>query len=468
MPKRNLAWVLIVVAVALILWQLPQTIAGRDSVLRAFGPLVDARAQIHRRYVADVDDDKLTRAAIDEAIRAMIRQLNDPYAVYLNPEEFQRFYDRTHGKYGGIGVEVWTTEYGLEVLSREPGSPADVEGIQPEDLITHIDGEPIAQLTAFEAVNNRLNGVVGTTVKVRVIRGNSADAPGRILDFSLTRAEIEIDPVRGWSRNTEGGWRFMLDPDSRIGYLRLVKFTDQGPERMREEIEHLLARGMRGLILDLRENGGGLLDTAWKIADMFLDSGLIVTTKGRRSPEQQWYASDEGTLPEFPMVIIVNSATASASEIVSGSLRDHDRAVVLGERTFGKGSVQELIPLENDRGAIKLTTRYYYLPSGVCIHRRPGMTAKDDWGVRPTIDVELTPAEQSDWMRCWRDIARQPTHGAEDLVGLQDVLELDKQLNSAVEYLRHQLQPNDTTQTSEPSVRASFPAPRFIPANSHT
>lgn len=439
MPKRNLAWVLIVVAVALILWQLPQTIAGRDSVLRAFGPLVDARAQIHRRYVAEIDDEKLSNAAIDEGIRAMIRQLHDPYAVYLNAEEFQRFYDRTHGKYGGIGVEVWTTEYGLEVLSREPGSPADEAGILPEDLITHIDGEPIAHMSAFEAVNNRLNGVVGTTVDIRIIRGDSTGVPGKILDFTLSRAEIEIDPVRGWSRDGEGGWRYLIDPADGIGYIRLVKFTDQGPDRMREEIERMLSNGMRGLVLDLRENGGGLLDTAWKIADMFLDSGLIVTTKGRRSPEQQWYANDEGTLPDFPMVIIVNGATASASEIVSGSLRDHKRAVVLGERTFGKGSVQELVPLTSNGGAIKLTTRYYYLPSGVCIHRQPGMTEADDWGVRPTIPVNLTPAERTDWMRAWRKVAKQPTEGNHHPIREKDLLDLDKQLNEAVKYLRRQL-----------------------------
>lgn len=446
MPKRNLAWVLIVIAVALILWQLPQTIAGRDSVLRAFGPLVDARAQIHRHYVTDPDDEKLSRAAIDEGIRAMIRQLNDPYAVYLNAEEFKRFHDRTHGKYGGIGVEVWATDNGLLVLSRESGSPADEAGILPEDLITYVDNYPIARLSAFEAVNNRLNGIIGTTVNVRVFRESTAD----ILEFELTRAEIEIDPVRGWARNGEGGWRYLLDPDHGIGYIRLVKFTDQGPERMREEIERMLSGGMRSLILDLRQNGGGLLDTAWSVADSFLKSGLIVTTKGRRSAEQKWYANMEGTLPDFPMVIIVNGATASASEIISGSLQDHGRAVVLGERTFGKGSVQELIPLAEERGAIKLTTRYYYLPNGVCIHRRPGMTEADDWGVRPDRVVDLTPAERLDWMRAWRDVAKEPTESDDNLVSLEELLNLDKQLNEAVRFLIDRPRIGDASQSKAP------------------
>ncbi|MCA9254177.1 MAG: S41 family peptidase [Phycisphaerales bacterium] len=453
MPKRNLAWVLIVVAVALILWQLPQQIAGRDSVLRAFGPLVDARAQIHRRFVTDINDERLTRAAIDEGIRAMLRQLNDPYAVYLNAEEFQRFHDRTHGKYGGIGVEVWSTEYGLEVLSRESGSPADIEGILPEDLITHIDGEPIAKMSAFEAVNNRLNGAAGTNVTLGVIRGNSGGGPGAILKFTLTRAEIEIDPVRGWSRDTNGGWRYVIDNDHGVGYIRLVKFTDQSDERLRQEIERMLQMGMKGLVLDLRENGGGLLEAAWGVADMFLDSGVIVTTKGRRSAEQQWYASKEGTLPKFPMVILVNGATASASEIVSGSLRDHKRAVVFGDRTFGKGSVQELIPLDHNSGAIKLTTRYYYLPSGVCIHRLPGMSPQDDWGVRPNQLIRLTPAERYDWMRAWREVAREPTNGDADGVSPEELLNLDKQLREAVQYLiERNAAPTPTNQATTEST----------------
>lgn len=440
MPKRNLAWVLIVVAIALILWQLPQTIAGRDSVLRSFGELVDARAQIHRRYVVDLDDEKLTRAARDAAIREMIRQLNDPYALYLTAEEFQRFHDRTHGMYGGIGVEVWTTEFGLEVLSRETNSPADRAGVLPEDLITHVDEAPIAKLSAFEVVNNRLNGVVDSEVTIRVIRGNASSRPGTIREFTMKRAEIEIDPVRGWARDGTGGWQYMIDPKNGIGYIRLVKFTDQLQKRMSDEIERMLADGMRSLILDLRENGGGLLDSAWSVADTFLDSGLIVTTKGRRSAEQQWYANPEGTLTGFPIVIIVNNASASASEIVAGALRDHHRAVVFGDRTFGKGSVQELIPLAGngsatDGGAIKLTTRYYYLPSGVCIHRRPGASESEEWGVVPTHPVPLSPSERLDWMRAWRDVAREPTNGSADIVSEAELLTLDKQLREAVRYL---------------------------------
>ena len=244
MPKRNLAWILIVVAITLLVWQLPQLVAGRDSVLHAFGALVDARAQIHRRYVREPDDDRLSRAAVDAGIRAMVRELNDPYAVFLNRDEFAAFQARTDGRYGGIGVEVWTADHGLEVLSREKDSPADAAGLMPGDLITHIDGEPIASLPAIEAVNNRLNGAAGTQVTISVVR-TTETGEALLIPFTMERAEIEIDPVRGWSRRPDGGWRYLLDSRSGIGYIRLVKFTADVDERMSQEILRLEGRGLR-------------------------------------------------------------------------------------------------------------------------------------------------------------------------------------------------------------------------------
>jgi carboxyl-terminal processing protease len=446
MPKRNLAWILIVVAIALLIWQLPQLIAGRDSVLHAFGPLVDARAQIHRRYVKEPDDERLSRAAADAGIRAMVRELNDPYAVYLNPREFATFQARTDGRYGGIGVEVWTTDLGLEVLSREKGSPADVAGVLPGDLITHIDGEPIAQLPAIESVNHRLNGAAGADVTITVIR-NDATAVPRKLDFEMKRAEIELDPVRGWSRDVTGGWRYLLNSESGIGYIRLVKFTSDVDERMGQEIQRLQSVGLRALVLDVRENSGGLLDSAWDVADKFLSSGLIVKTSGRKSADQQWYAMAEGTLPDFPMVVLVNRNTASAAEIVAGSLRDHKRAAVFGERTYGKGSVQELVPLPENGGAIKLTTRYYYLPNGERIHREPGMTEKDKWGVMPTRVITLTPSERTEWMRAWREVAREPNGTDEDGLTEDSVLAADRQLAEAVAYLIERVEPSKRDST---------------------
>jgi len=407
MPKRNLAWILIVAAIALLMWQLPQMIAGRDSVIRSFGPLVDARAQIQKRFVEKVDDDKLVRDAVHAAITAMVGDLGDPHAVYFNESDYRRFQKRTDGLYGGIGVEVWAVDEGLEVLSREPDSPAVRANILPGDIITHIDGRAVKRIPLVEAVNNLLNGPIDTRVALRIRRPEGAPAePDR--DVTLYRGTMKLDPVHGWSREREDGWRYVIDPKRRIAYIRLVKFTTDVDERLDAEINRLLSRGLRGLILDLRENTGGLLDSAREVADRFLGSNeLIVRTGGRTADTKQWYASPEGTYPAIPLAILVNGTTASAAEIVAGALRDHERAVVVGERTYGKGSVQEVVELMGANGAIKLTTSYYYLPNGECIHRTAEADEAGTWGVQPNVVVKLTEEQRDQWEAAWRDIARE-------------------------------------------------------------
>lgn len=406
MPKRNLAWIVIVGVIALLMWQLPQTIAGRDSLLRAFGPLVDARAQIIKRFVTPLDDDEMTDEAVDAGIRAMIRQLEDPHARYLNRREYEQFRESASGLYGGIGVEVWTTDAGLEVLSREQPSPAVQAGILPGDIITHVDGVSTVGVALVDAVHGMLNGPSGSRVVLTVVTPapGEPDVPRNIV---MSRAVIKVDPLRGWSRSPEGDWRFMLDPDYRIGYIRLVKFTPDVDERLREEVNYLQRQRLRGLILDLRENTGGLLDSAREVADAFLDDELIVRTRGRTSAPKQWFGRREGTFRDFPIVVLVNGSTASAAEIVAGSLRDHDRAHIVGERTYGKGSVQEVVPLKRNGGAIKLTTAYYYLPNGECIHRTAEANKAGTWGVMPNTRVELTQAQRDSWKAAWREIGRE-------------------------------------------------------------
>lgn len=414
MPKRNLAWILVVVMIALLMWRLPQTIAGRDSVYRAFGPLVDVRAQIHKRAVAEIDDENLVARAVDAGIEAMIASLNDPYAVYFTEEEYARFNRRTEGRFGGIGVDVAPAPDGLEVLSREPGSPAERAGILPGDIITHIDGRDLRKTPFEEAVNNLLNGAPDTPVRLTVRTPASAASPEGVpdpapRDLRLRRAEIQIDPIRGWSRDSEGHWRFMLDPERRIGYVRLTKFMPDTLQRLDHAVDELIRQGVRGLVLDLRENSGGLLDSARDVADRFLAEGLIVSTRGRRTDGRQWFAAREGTYPAFKMTVLINGASASAAEIVAGALRDNRRAEVVGERSFGKGSVQEVIRIEGSNGAIKLTTALYYLPNGECIHRTLEAARDDRWGVEPTIPVKLTPEQRRAWLAAWHDVGRQPT-----------------------------------------------------------
>ncbi len=456
MPKRNLAWILVIAMITLLMWQLPQTIAGRDAVYKAFGPLADVRAQIRKRFVDEVDDSELTGAAVSAGIRAMVEKLHDPYAVYFNQAEYDRFKNRTEGLFGGIGVDVWAMPTGLEIINRAPRSPASEADLRPGDIITHVDDIATTRLALVEIVNNYLNGPPGTDVTLTVVRPDDPKQRGP-RKITLQRAMIHLDPVRGWSRTRSGDWRFMLDSENHIGYLRLTKFTHDVAQQMDGRMDRLLRSNLRGLVLDLRENTGGLLDSARDVADRFLESGLIVRVAGRKVDEKQWFAMRDGTYPLFPMAVLINGSTASAAEIVSGALRDNHRAVVVGERSYGKGSVQEVVELDRKNGAIKLTTAYYYLPCGQCINRTPQSTAKDDWGVAPTLPVVLSNDERAKWLATWRRVGRETvpeTAPAEVAESAEDperqaaakaVIDGDLQLRKALEYLQAQLHPKPPT-----------------------
>jgi len=452
MPKRNLAWVLVIVMIALLMWQLPQTIARRDALFQAFGPLVDVRAQIHKRSVMEVSDDQLVTSSVDAGIRAMIAQLRDPYAVYLNPREYARFQKRAEGVFGGIGIDVWITQQGLEVLSREPESPAVEAGLQSGDLVTHIDGQPTRDLPLEEIVNNMLNGPPDTIVTLTV---RTPGQPPR--EVSIRRALIEADVVRGFARSAKGGWRYMLDESARIGYVRLTKFTANVVAKVDAAIEQLERDGFRGLILDLRQNTGGLLDPARDLADRFLSEGRIFETRGRRTDGREWFASREGDYPNVKVVILIDGSTASAAEIVAGALRDNRRASIVGERSYGKGCVQEVVRLDHG-GGIKLTTAHYYLPRGECIQRTPETEATGTWGVKPDYPVVMSEAQRRAWFEAWREIGRDPATPAtsqpgsatstakvddEDVRGAAALrlLKVDPVLERAVAILRKSLDP---------------------------
>lgn len=434
MPKRNIAWIFVVFIIALVMWQLPQTIASRDALLRSFGAIVAARSTIERHAVSEVDDRQLATKAVDAAIHAMIAELDDPYAVYLNPEQYVAFQTKVTGHYGGIGVEVCAADNGLEVLNRVADSPAYESGMLPGDVIVAIDGASLATIPPVESVNNMLNGVIGTEVQLRVERSNDDGKTTQVHSFTLTRADIALEPIRGWRRNATGQWDYLLDSSKQLAYVRLVKFTPNIDEQLAAVLNPLIKNGLQSLVIDLRENSGGLLDSAWEIADMFLDEGVIVKTVGRNSPPQQWFAKAEGTLPQINIAILVNGASASASEIIAGSLRDHQRATVFGTRSFGKGSVQEVIPLGDSGGAVKLTTRYYYLPSGVCIHRHAQDRPDDEWGVVPNRTIPLTDLQRRQWRDAWRESAREPAD-ADDELDRARLLALDQCLRAAVEFL---------------------------------
>jgi C-terminal peptidase prc len=258
-------------------------------------------------------------------------------------------------------------------------------------VILKVNGESIAGLTIPD-VTKKIKGKVNTPVTLRV-----RHTTGEEVDLTMNREEIVVPTVKGFKRRPDTEWDWYVSQDPKIGYIRITQFTPDTVDRVKEALsgkgpwKGMLADGMKGLILDLRFNPGGRLDQAVQLVDLFIEKGVIVSTKGRSRPENVVTATAGGTLPYFPMIVLVNEHSASASEIVAGSLMDNQRALVIGERTYGKGSVQELIPLEGNQGELKLTVAYYYLPSGRLVHRKKDAT---DWGVQPQIAVPMNEEQE--------------------------------------------------------------------------
>jgi carboxyl-terminal processing protease len=452
MPKRNVAWMLVMLVIALLLWQLPQLIAERDSIIRSFGTLAEIRTEIHRRAIEPIDDDVMVRSAVDAAAAKMIESLNDPHARYLNPQAFERFRDRAEGLVGGIGIEVAVIDEQLAVINVRGGTPAASAGLAKGDLILEIDGEPMVSMDLIEAAH-LLTGEPGTPIHLTV---QTPGAVPRELDMNL--ATLRLNPVRGFSRAADGHWRYLIDAAAGIGYVRLTEFVPNAASELDQAIETIRREGARAWILDLRENRGGLLTAAIDVADRFLSSGDIVSTRGARGPsaaEQTWSAQFDGTYANLPMVVLVNAWSASSAEIVAGALRDNRRATLIGTRTYGKGSVQELINLR-DGGAIKITTRYYFLPNGTCIQKRPGPDgANQPWGVEPHIVVDMSAEQREQWLDAWltatwvdgasRSATTPATqHAVDDRAPVGDgdadiVLDKDPQLQRGIVELRRML-----------------------------
>ncbi len=339
--------------------QAGDTASGSDDTYEEIELFTDVLAIIHRGYVEEVD----IRDLIYGGIRGMLATL-DPHSSFLTPDLYEEMQADTHGEFGGVGIEV-TLEAGvLTVVSPIEGTPAQRAGIRARDRIVRINGKPIQDLNLMEAVR-MMRGSSGEKITLH-IRREGAD---KLLEFELVREVIKIHSVSG--RTLEPGY----------AYARISQFQ----ERTASELKTLLSKirvanedKLKGLIVDLRNNPGGLLDQAVAVSDLFLKQGLIVYTEGREESSQlRFQASEEGTEPNYPLVLLINEGSASASEIVAGALHDHGRALLLGERTFGKGSVQTIIPL-SDHSGLRLTTARYFTPSGTSIQAR---------GIAPDIEV---------------------------------------------------------------------------------
>jgi carboxyl-terminal processing protease len=299
---------------------------------------------VKKNYVEDVE----TKNLVNGAINGMLSSL-DPHSAYLTPDLYKDLQSDTQGRFGGLGIEITVKGGILTVVSPIEDTPAFKAGIKPGDQIFKIEDEFTKDMSLVDAVK-KMRGLKGTKINLTIRREGAAD----LIDVSMMRDVIRVQSVK--SRTLEPGY----------GYVRLAQFQERSDRDVQRALEKLAAEkgGIKGLVLDLRNNPGGLLNQAVRVSDLFLDSGLIVYTDGRiESQKQKFFAHKDGTWMDFPLVVLVNGGSASASEIVAGALQDHQRAVVLGTKTFGKGSVQTILPLD-DNSALRLTTARYFTPKG--------------------------------------------------------------------------------------------------------
>jgi carboxyl-terminal processing protease len=398
-PRRltflNLALVFLM---GLFVARLPSTLAQiRGGSGDFWGPVREVQNLLSSSAVAAPDQDKLRQGAIE----GMLEALDDQYAEFIPPADAKEFEKQMSGTFVGIGCQVEMRDGWLTVISPLEDSPALNAGVMAGDRITDVDGKSTFGLTVDECIK-MLTGEPGTKVSFTVQRD------GRDIPVTVTRARIVSRSVRGFRRDASGTgrWDYLIDPERRVAYIRMSQFTPTSPRELREAVQEArdAAGGeLSGLIFDLRNNPGGYMDAAIRIADLFLTSGRIMSVRGRTNPEVVFAAEASGEHYDFPVLVMVNQASASASEIVSGAIQDNDRGVVLGTRTFGKGLVQSVHPLTSLADAqVKFTTQKYYLPSGRLIQRTDEATV---WGVDPSpgFFVPMSDPEQVAWILLRRD-----------------------------------------------------------------
>ena len=346
-----------------------------DKLYQKLDLFSDVLDTLKKEYVDDVKQDEV----IDSAINGMLQSL-DPYSSYMSPEAFQNMSRDTKGEFGGLGIEI-TMESGLvKIITPIEGTPADKAGVQAGDYIVKIENKQVKGMTLLDAVK-LMRGKVGTSLEITIRRPS---VEGEI-KFNITRAIIKIREVSAEVKNN-------------IGYIRLRAFNEQSHNQLIKQLKKISNKKIEGYILDLRNNPGGLLSQAIKITETFLDGGEIVSTRGRDKNDIRIFNAKKGDkINNKPLIVLINQGSASASEIVSGALKDHKRAILLGEKSFGKGSVQSIIPLKN-RGGLRLTTAKYYLPSGESIHEKgvePDITVKrnkNDFKINTKTDNQLNYA----------------------------------------------------------------------------
>jgi len=348
-----------------------QAYAAGDEAYEKLKLMIDVMEIIEKNYVSETNPKNLTVGAIKGVVDSL-----DPFSQYMEEKAFKDMKNETEGAYSGVGLRIMSKNNFITVVSPLPGTPAYRAGILPNDRIIKIDSKSTNRMSTDEAVE-LMRGKTGRKIKLTISRSNTADE----LEFNLIREKIKIETLR----------TVMLD--DAIGYIRLSEFNAQSDEDMKKALYAFKDQGMKAFILDLRNNPGGLLDSAINIISLFIeDTKLILTTKGRKEEtKREYYTNGKADFADIPFVVLINRGSASASEIVSGALQDFKRSLIIGSNTFGKGSVQTVIPLP-DGTALRLTIAKYYLPSGRTINHSNEKNAKN--GITPDIDIPVTIEEE--------------------------------------------------------------------------
>ena len=410
---------------------------------RNLGDLALAMEIIDQEYVRQPDKNKLYQAAM----KGMIDSL-DPYSSYIPVESLKPFQAVFEQEFGGLGVSIDgpPRREKLTIVAALFDSPAYRAGIKPGDVLLEIDGVDCVH-SEMESIAKRLRGKEGSSVALKIERANLAEP----LTVKIVRARIEVESVLGDRRKPNGSWEFAMEADPQIAYVRLEMFGEKTTDELKRALGSIREK-CKALIIDLRDNSGGLLIAAKDICDMFLDDGEIVSTKGRNGRIDEIFTAQKGTAVDnsMPIVILINEHSASASEVVAGCLQDRCRATIVGERSFGKGSVQNVIPMDGGLAAMRLTTAYYYPPSGRLIHREADAKPEDIWGVTPDSGCQVKVSEEQFVKSIERFRKRadpsengfgKPGQQAEgDAESLRDpTLQDDLQLAKAVEVLQSKL-----------------------------
>jgi len=451
MSRWNLAWLIGIPTIAILGLTLSYSAPPRekDKDYEMVGLLVEVLDKVDREYVRELDADG-KRKLVEDMINGGLDHL-DPHSSFMNPKEFKLFNTQSKGKFGGVGIQISSDRQSgqLVVISPMVGTPAYRAGVMAGDVIVKIDGKSTENMRLSEAVE-MIQGDKGQEITLTVVQEASKEP----VELKMVRDIIDVQTVMGDLRKADNPeeWDWIMDKDNKIAYIRLAAFNENSTADLRKALETIKKQGARGLVLDLRFNPGGLLSAAVDISNMFLSEGRIVSTKGRNQKERIYDARADGAIltpaKDFPLVILVNKYSASAAEIVSACLQDHNRAIIVGERSYGKGSVQNILKLESDSSALKLTTASYWRPSGKNIHRFPDSKEADDWGVKPnpSYEVPLKDEERVEYIVYRRD--RDVVHGKGDAPppkpktdknGKEKKPFVDRVLEKGLEYLRGQI-----------------------------